>query len=127
MTFVKASLLLVCMSLVAFTVSAQVGAQTPETSAAPVYNGDALEQNNLALGLGFEAAYDDNTFNTIPGQGEGQFSIVPRVAWNISRSRWSSVLDYNGSITRGTRFDYYNRASDAFSVSFGYSLSKSLS
>ncbi len=127
MTFVKASLLLVCMSLVAFTVSAQVGAQTPETSAAPVYNGDALEQNNLALGLGFEAAYDDNTFDNIPAQGEGQFSIAPRVAWNITRPRWNSVLDYNGRITRGTRFDFYNRASDTLNASFGYSFSKSLS
>ena len=128
MPFLKSSLLLVLMSLVVTSGAAQVGGtQMPQTGVNAGYNPAALETNNLALGLGFRASYDDNTFNTIPGNGQGLFSMAPRVAWNINRGRWNSVFDYNGLITKSSRFDFYDRSSDTFNTEFNYIASKSLS
>lgn len=127
MTFMRSSLLLFCVSLIAASAVAQVGSQTPQTGVSAGYSGDSLEANNLALGLGFQASYDDNTFNTIPGNGQGLFSIAPRVAWNLNRPRWNSVFDYNGLITKSSRFDFYDRSSHSFDTTWNYQASKSLS
>jgi hypothetical protein len=101
--------------------------QTTGNSMARIPTGAATEPNMLELGLGFDAAYDSNVFNTDPAQGEALFSLRPRVAWNLARSRWSSLFGYTGMFSRGTRFDYYNRSSNAFNTSLNYQLSKRLS
>lgn len=103
---------------------AQVGGQFPQTginAAAP-----ATEKNQLNLGLGFLASYDDNAFNTVEQNGQGLFSFTPRVAWDVTRSHWTSDLYYSALVTQSNRFDYYDRTSHSVGTTFTYQFSKSL-
>lgn len=55
------------------------------------------------------------------------FGATPKVSWNISRSHWTSLLDYSALIQRSTRFDFYSRTSHDFTTDFNYRFSKALS
>lgn len=127
MTWLKLIVLFFGELLMVVAGTAQVTANIPQTGVGAGYNPDAVETNNLGLGLGFISMYDDNTFNTVQGNGQGLFSVSPRVTWNINRPRWMSLLDYNGLVSKSSRFDFYDRNSHTFSTTFDYQASKRLS
>jgi len=111
-----------CLLVAAVCSQAQV--RTAQNAAGLAGAGEA---NELTLGLGATATYDDNAFNSVQPSGQALFSAAPKVAWNISRSHWSSLLDYNALISRSTRYDFYSRTSQTFNTDFSYQFSKSLS
>ncbi len=125
---IKIAKALICVLVGIGTVQAQVGRGSVGPSiAAQQYSGQAANTNQLVLGVGVTALYDDNAFNTVQGEGQAEFGATPRISWDVTHSHWYSMLNYSANIMRSTRFDFYNRTSHSLDTTFGYQFNKNLS
>jgi hypothetical protein len=89
--------------------------------------GEGLRKNLFLLGVGFATDWDDNAFNTAQAPvTQVLYKVVPRAAWNVTRSRIAWAVDYKGEESRSSKFDFYDRESHAVSMDLDWRVAKTL-
>ena len=127
MRFAGAIKLLIFVGAAIATVTAQSPPSVSPLTAAAQFSGEAATTNQLVLGLGANAVYDDNAFNSLQPSGQAEIGATPRVSWDMVHSHWTSMLNYSANIMRSTRFDFYNLTSHSLATTFNYRVNKNLS
>ena len=87
------------------------------------FTSEMEKSNYLRGGVSFQGAYSDNVFNSTPAQSDETYTILPTIAFDMTRSRLQWDLNYSPGFTLYQNFTSENQVDHIFSTNLQYRMS----
>jgi hypothetical protein len=128
---------LIFLSSQAWAQTSGIGIGSDEPMAAPpmvgiggdsvAFTSEMERSNFLRGGINVQAGYNDNILNSAPTEGDMNYTILPSIAFDMSRSRLRWDLSYSPGFTLYQKFSSEDQFQHTFSTSFQYRMTPHVS